>query len=130
MLLEINGRRLRAWVHLKSARVERLVIFRPDFEAIAHKRQPMSDKVIGYFAVLFRFCRDPSSLQLRFGCLSRQRIDKDKPGYQPTQRRGSPLHDQFSQRVASFDGSMFTCPRWHKPGRRCARTTERCLLLT
>src|SRR5215813_3410471 len=62
MLLEINGRRLRAWVHLNRPRVERLVIFRPDFEAIAHKRQPMSDKVIGYFAVLFRFCRDPSSL--------------------------------------------------------------------
>jgi hypothetical protein len=40
----------------------------------------MSDKVIGCFAVLFRLCRDPSSLQRRLGCLSRQRAGENKPG--------------------------------------------------
>ena len=105
LLLEINGRRLRARVHLNGSRVERLVILRPDFEAIAHKREPMSDKVIGCLAVLFRLCRDPSSLQRRLGCLSRQRAGENKPrrDYQPPHHRGPPLHDHFCFSVASLD---------------------------
>ena len=41
---------------------------------------------------------NPSSLQRRLGCRSRQRAGENKPGrdYQPAQRRGPPLHDQFS----------------------------------
>jgi len=97
-LLEINGRRFRARVYLDGSCVERLVILRPDIEAIALKRESMPDKVIGGVAVLFRLCRDPSSLQRRLGCRSRQRAGQNKPGrdYQPAQRRGPPLHDQFS----------------------------------
>jgi hypothetical protein len=69
-LLEINGRRFRAWVYFDGSRVEKLVILRPDLEAIAVKREPVSDKVISCFAVLFRLCRDPSSLYRRLGCFS------------------------------------------------------------
>jgi hypothetical protein len=39
----------------------------------------MPDKLIGCFAVLFRLCNDPNSLQRRLGCLSRQRAGEKKP---------------------------------------------------
>src|SRR5262245_13591961 len=79
MLLEINGRRLRAWVHMNGPRVERLVIFRPDFEAVAHKRQPMSDKVIGYFAVLFRFRRDQVPCNIVSAALAGSALTRTSP---------------------------------------------------
>jgi hypothetical protein len=63
-MLEVNGRRLLARVHTDGSRVQWLTVLGLDLEAVAGKGEPMSDNVIGCFAVAFRLCCNPRPFQL------------------------------------------------------------------
>jgi hypothetical protein len=93
-MLEVNDRRLRARVHPDSSRVEGLAVLGLDLEAVAGKGEPMSDNVIGCFAVAFRLCCSSSPLQFLLGFLGRLREGGNEPGPedQPAHRRGQPVH--------------------------------------
>src|SRR6185437_12142440 len=54
-------------------RVERLAVLGQDLEAVAGKGEPMSDYIIGCFAVAFRFCCSPGPLQFLLGIVGRLR---------------------------------------------------------
>src|SRR5262249_41540054 len=45
---EVNGRRLRARVQPDGSRVEGLAVLGPDLEAVAGKREPMSDHILAW----------------------------------------------------------------------------------
>jgi hypothetical protein len=66
-MVEVNGRWLRARVHPDGSRVEGLAVFGLDLEAVAGKGEPISDNVIGCFAVAFRLCCSPAPLQFLLG---------------------------------------------------------------
>src|SRR5262245_34015577 len=68
-MLEVNGRRLRARVLPDGSGVEELAVLGLDLEAVAGKGEPMSDIVIGCFAVAFRLCCRPAPLQILLGFL-------------------------------------------------------------
>jgi hypothetical protein len=79
-MLKVNGRRLRALVHPDGSGVEELAVLGLDLETIAGKGEPMSDHVIGCFAVAFRlYCR-PGALQLLLGLLGRLREGEYETG--------------------------------------------------
>src|SRR5262245_33517376 len=93
-MLEVNGRRLRARVHLDGSRVEGLVVLGLNLKAVAGKGESMSDNVIGCFAVLFRFCCSPTPLQFLLGFLGGLREGESEPGPEDQQahRRGQLVH--------------------------------------
>src|SRR5262245_1958640 len=70
-MLEVNGRQLRARAHTDGSRVEGLALLGLDLEAVPGKGESMSDDVIGCFAVAFRLCCNPGSLELLLGFFGR-----------------------------------------------------------
>ena len=84
-----------ARLHPDGSRVEGLAVSGLDLEAIAGKGEPMSDNVIGCFAVAFRLCCSPDPLQFLLGFLGRLREGENEPcpEDQPPHPRGQPVHN-------------------------------------
>jgi hypothetical protein len=116
-MLEVYGRWLRARVHPDGSRVEALAVLGLDLEPVARKGEPMSDNVIGCFAVAFRPrcpCR-PLAVSSRRPPSAAQRPERARsrgststsPGsagasYSPRSTRGGSLRPVwFSGRVDS-----------------------------
>ena len=82
-MVEVNRRGTRARVHPKASRIDRFGALRLDLEAVAGKGEPVSDNVIGRFAVSFGLCCSPGPFQ---GVL---RVDRVRAGENEFQVRGS-----------------------------------------
>src|SRR5262245_49141833 len=94
-MLEVKGRGLRARVHPDASCVKGLAVFGLNPEAVSVKGKSISDNVIRCFAVAFRFCCSPASLQILLGFLGRLRERENEAGAEDQQayRQNQPVHN-------------------------------------
>src|SRR5215510_12343438 len=94
-MLEVKGRRLRARVHPDVSCVKGLAVFGLNPEAVSGKGELISDNIIRCFAVAFRFCCSPASLQILLGFLGRLREGENEAGAEDQQacRQNQPVHN-------------------------------------
>src|SRR5262245_17146913 len=62
-MCKFNGRRFHARVHIEGSHIDLLAVLGLNLKAVAGKREPMSDNIIGIFAVALGLGYGPGPLQ-------------------------------------------------------------------
>jgi hypothetical protein len=70
-VLEVNRGRLRTRVHPECTGIARLTLFDWVWKRLPEETKPISDNIIGGFAIAFRFCRRPTAVQFLLSLLRR-----------------------------------------------------------